>query len=85
MDMATAAQSPALLLIWRYVNFLIHIHATISTAQEAHVIEGVVLEIRHTTRDDVDVVTDSQLAESVTNLIGILSHHADTLCLTQTS
>ena len=34
-------------------------------------------EIRHTTRDDIDVVADGKFTESVTNLIGILSHHAD--------
>ena len=81
--MATTTQSPALLLIWCNMNLLVHIHATISAAEEAHIIEGIVLEIRHTTRDDVDVVTDGQLTESVTDFISILSHHADALCLTQ--
>ena len=83
LDMATAAQTPALLLIRSYVNLLVHIHATISTAKETDIVEGIILEIRHTTRDDIDVVADGKFAESVTNLIGILSHHADALCLTQ--
>ena len=35
-----------------------------------HVIEGIFLKIRHTTRDDIDVVTDGQLAETVTDFFG---------------
>ena len=81
--MATTTQSPALLLIWCNMNLLVHIHATISTAEEAHIIEGIVLEIRHTTRDDIDVVTDGQLAETVTDFFGILRHLSDALRLTQ--
>ena len=83
LDMATAAQAPALLLIRSYVNLLVHIHATISTAKETDIVEGIALEIRHTTGDDIDVVADGKFTESVTDLIGILSHHADALCLTQ--
>ena len=81
--MATTTQSPALLLIWCNMNLLVHIHATISAAEETHIIEGIVLEIRHTTRDDIDVVTDGQLAETVTDFFGILRHLSDALRLTQ--
>ena len=81
--MATTTQSPALLLIWSYMNLLIHVYATISAAKEAHIIEGIVLKIRHTTRDDIDVVTDGQLAETVTDFFGILRHFSDALRLTQ--
>ena len=65
------------------MNLLVHVYATISTAKEAHIIEGIVLEIRHTTRDDIDVVTDGQLAETVTDFFGILRHFSDALRLTQ--
>ena len=65
------------------MNLLVHVYATISAAEEAHIIEGIVLEIRHTTRDDIDVVTDGQLAETVTDFFGILRHLSDALRLTQ--
>ena len=66
LDMATATQSPALLLICCNMNLSLHVYATISTAESLHY-RGIVLEIRHTTRDDIDVVTDGQLAETVTD------------------
>ena len=59
-------QEHVFLLIWCNMNLLVHVYATISTAKEAHIIEGIVLKIRHTTRDDIDVVTDGQLAETIT-------------------
>ncbi len=58
LDMASSAQPPALLLIRGYVYLLVHIYATISATEETHVIECVVLQIWHTARDDIDVVTD---------------------------
>lgn len=45
LDMATATQAPALLLIWRNVNLLIHVHTTISAAEEAHIVERIALEV----------------------------------------
>ena len=65
------------------MNLLIHIHATISAAEETHIIKcPVFLYQWHGTRDDIDVIADSQLTETVTDLFRILSHFTNTLRFT---
>lgn len=64
------------------MNLLVHVHTSVASAQEAHVVEGaVVLDVRHAARDDVDVVADGKLTESVAYLLGVLCHLSDALCL----
>lgn len=64
------------------MNLLVHVHTSVASAQEAHVVEGaVVLDVRHAARDDVDVVADGKLTEPVAYLLGVLCHLSDALCL----
>ena len=61
---------------------LIHAHRSVPATQEAHIIECIVLlQIRHGTCDDVDIVRDGQFTEAVAYLACILCHGANGLCL----
>ena len=78
------AEAPALDLVRRNVDFLVHLVRAVAAAEEAHVVErAVFLQVRHTAGDDVDVIADGEVEEAVAHFLGVLSQAADRLRLAE--
>ena len=79
-----SAEAPTLDLVRRNVDFLVHLVRPVAAAKEADVVErAVVLQVRHTSGDDVDVIADSEVEEAVAHFLGVLSQAADRLRLAE--
>ena len=84
LDHPSAAQAPALHLVGRDVDLLVHVVRAVAAAEEPHVVKPAVgLDVGHAARDDIDIVADGQLDEAVADLLGVLSQSADRLRLAQ--
>ena len=61
---------------------LVHLVGAVTTDQVSHVIQRpVLLQQRHATGDDIDIVTDGEVHESLTDLLGVLGQPTDALRL----